>query len=66
MMQCSAAQGSRQVADRTATRPFHVSVPEAELADLHRRMRETKWPEREMVTDASQGVRLASDHSVSP
>jgi pimeloyl-ACP methyl ester carboxylesterase len=41
-------------------RPFHVNVPESELADLRRRIRATRWPERETVTDASQGVQLAT------
>jgi pimeloyl-ACP methyl ester carboxylesterase len=39
-------------------RPFHVEVPEADLADLRRRIKATKWPERETVTDTSQGVQL--------
>ncbi len=46
--------------DNTAIRPFHVNVPEAELAELRRRIRATKWPERETVTDATQGVQLAT------
>jgi len=41
-------------------RPFRVHVPDAELADLKRRIGATKWPSRELVTDASQGVRLAT------
>jgi hypothetical protein len=49
--------------EATAIRPFHVNVPEAELTELRRRIRATKWPERETVTDASQGVQLASDDS---
>jgi hypothetical protein len=47
--------------DKTAIRPFHaVNVPEAELAELRRRINATKWPERETVPDASQGVQLAT------
>ena len=46
--------------DKTAVRPFHVNVPEAELAELRRRISATKWPERETVADASQGVQLAT------
>jgi pimeloyl-ACP methyl ester carboxylesterase len=38
--------------------PFRIDVPEAELADLRRRLRETRWPEREPVADWSQGVPL--------
>ena len=41
-------------------RPFHVNVPEAELTELRRRINATRWPERETVTDASQGVQLAT------
>src|SRR2546422_7507850 len=44
--------------NNTAIRPFHVNVPEAELTELRRRINATRWPEREMVTDASQGVQL--------
>ena len=47
--------------DTTAIRPFHVNVPEAELTELRRRIKATKWPERETVTDASQGVQLARE-----
>src|SRR5260370_40378757 len=46
--------------DKTAIRPFHVNIPEAELTELRRRINPTKWPERETVTDASQGVQLAT------
>jgi pimeloyl-ACP methyl ester carboxylesterase len=48
-------------ADKTAIRPFHVNnVPESELTELRRRINATRWPERETVTDASQGVQLAT------
>ena len=40
-------------------RPFQVGFPEAELTDLRRRVNATRWPERETVTDDSQGVPLA-------
>jgi pimeloyl-ACP methyl ester carboxylesterase len=42
-----------------AIRPFKVNVPEAELAELRRRLNATRWPERETVADDSQGVPLA-------
>ena len=42
-----------------AIRPFKVNVPEAELAELRKRIDATRWPERETVTDDSQGVPLA-------
>jgi pimeloyl-ACP methyl ester carboxylesterase len=47
-------------AGAAAIRPFHVDVPEGELADLRRRIAATRWPERETVADESQGVRLAT------
>jgi|SRR5208283_1943264 len=49
-----------QAADEAAIHPFHVNVPETELTELRRRINATKWPERETVTDASQGVQLAT------
>lgn len=39
-------------------RPFKVNVPEADLADLRRRIAATRWPGKETVADESQGVRL--------
>ncbi|BCG03088.1 hydrolase (plasmid) [Paraburkholderia sp. PGU19] len=46
--------------DKTAIRKLRVHVPESQLTDLRRRIKATKWPERETVTDASQGVQLAT------
>src|SRR6266850_1155872 len=43
-----------------AIRPFSVHVPDEALADLKRRIAATRWPEREMVADQSQGVQLAT------
>jgi pimeloyl-ACP methyl ester carboxylesterase len=50
----SAGSGSDKI------RPFSIDVPEAELTELRRRINATKWPERETVADASQGVQLAT------
>src|SRR5215468_7541738 len=47
-------------ADGNTVRPFKINVPEEKLVDLHRRISATNWPERETVTDASQGVQLAT------
>ncbi|HEX9470372.1 MAG TPA: epoxide hydrolase, partial [Bradyrhizobium sp.] len=47
-----------------AIRPFNVNFPEAELTELRRRINATKWPERETVTDASQGVQLATSQAL--
>jgi len=45
---------------KTEIRPFHVSVSDADLVELRRRINATKWPERETVSDESQGVQLAT------
>ena len=44
----------------SAIHPFSVHFPEADLADLRRRLKATRWPERETVNDTTQGVRLAT------
>jgi pimeloyl-ACP methyl ester carboxylesterase len=43
-----------------AIRPFHIDFPQAALVDLRRRVAATRWPNRETVTDQSQGVQLAT------
>ncbi len=61
MTQISATpQASKQADDKIAIRPFQVNIPEADLTELRRRINATKWPEPETVTDASQGVQLAT------
>jgi len=61
MTQASATQQrSETVAENTLIRSFQVDIPEAELSELRRRIHATKWPERETVSDASQGVQLAT------
>jgi pimeloyl-ACP methyl ester carboxylesterase len=57
-----AGNGSETVAREpgNAIRPFHINVPEADLAELRRRINATRWPEREAVADSSQGVQLAT------
>ena len=46
-------------------RPFQkVTVPETELTELRRRIKNTRWPERETVTDATQGVQLATTQAL--
>jgi len=53
-------QGSEQAADKSALRPFRVSIPEKELVELRRRIAATRWPTKELVEDRSQGVQLAT------
>ncbi len=45
---------------RTTTEAFRANVPDEELAELRRRIAATRWPHRELVTDRSQGVQLAT------
>ncbi len=54
----SETQPSRQSADKSAIRPLRVSFPESELTELRQRIKATRWPDRETVNDASQGVQL--------
>src|SRR5215469_16809715 len=42
-----------------AVRPFRIEIPEADLVELRQRINATRWPDRETVTDDSQGVPLA-------
>ena len=42
----------------TAILPFKIRIPDAALADLRRRIAETRWPDKETVTDQSQGAQL--------
>src|SRR5262249_22972029 len=50
------AKGQRSDAD--AIRPFSVHVPDEALTDLGRRLAATRWPDRETVSDRSQGAPL--------
>jgi Epoxide hydrolase N terminus len=44
----------------TEVRPFSIAIPDAALDDLRRRIGAVRWPSRELVTDRSQGVQLAT------
>ena len=58
---------SRQARAETksdAIREFHVNVPESELTELRRRINATRWPDRETVSDATQGVQLATTQAL--
>src|SRR5262245_38738395 len=59
-MASSTQTSGAAVADRDAIRPFRVNIPDAALAELRRRILATQWPEKETVTDDSQGVPLAT------
>ncbi|MGW2771714.1 alpha/beta fold hydrolase [Streptomyces olivaceoviridis] len=53
----AAASGDAQRS--AAVRPFRVRVPQKKLNELRRRVKETRWPDRETVRDRSQGAQLA-------
>jgi pimeloyl-ACP methyl ester carboxylesterase len=55
---------SEQATEKTALRPFQVRVPEEELAELRRRIKSTRWPDRETVPDQTQGVQLATTQAL--
>jgi len=44
----------------TTVRPFRVDIPDEAVEKLRRRIAETRWPPRELVGDASQGVQLTT------
>ncbi|MFL6513392.1 MAG: epoxide hydrolase family protein [Chthoniobacterales bacterium] len=46
--------------DHEAVRPYQINVPEEALTDLRQRIKATRWPEMETVTDQSQGVQLST------
>src|SRR4029453_16504017 len=55
----AAGPTARPAADDAAIRTFTVHEPQAALADLRRRIKATRWPDKETVADQSQGAQLA-------
>ncbi|RWK41082.1 epoxide hydrolase family protein [Mesorhizobium sp.] len=53
------ALANANAAEDRSIRPFTVSIPQAALEELRRRIAETRWPDRETVDDQSQGIQLA-------
>jgi pimeloyl-ACP methyl ester carboxylesterase len=55
----AAAPAQQKVAtEDVSIRRFHIAIPDEALVDLRRRIAATRWPDRETVSDQSQGVRL--------
>src|SRR5205085_6001046 len=54
------AVASFQPVDDPSVRPFHYHATDAEIADLKRRIKATKWPDKETVNDDTQGVQSAT------
>src|SRR5258708_4048425 len=52
------AAAMAQASGETSVRPFKFHASDEDLADLKRRVAATRWPEREQVSDDSQGVQL--------
>jgi pimeloyl-ACP methyl ester carboxylesterase len=50
----------QQAGDPASIRPFRVNFPESDLTELRKRINATRWPERETVSDQTQGVQLAT------
>ena len=55
----ASADEARDATDARSIRPFSIRIPEEAIVDLRQRIAMTRWPERENVADASQGVQLA-------
>ena len=55
---------TEKTTDATAIRPFTIDTPEDDLDDLRARIAATRWPEKETVDDASQGVELETMQAV--
>jgi pimeloyl-ACP methyl ester carboxylesterase len=51
---------TRATPDDEPIRPFRVNIPQTQLTELRRRIHDTQWPEKETVSDQSQGVPLAT------
>ena len=48
------------MSDTSSIRPFHFRATDQAIADLKKRVAATKWPDKETVSDQSQGVQLAT------
>ncbi|NIX78228.1 epoxide hydrolase 1 [Microvirga sp. c23x22] len=56
----TAAATPGKATEDTAIHPFRTVIPDDALVDLRRRIAMTRWPDKETVTDQSQGVPLAT------
>jgi pimeloyl-ACP methyl ester carboxylesterase len=51
---------SSTVGAATEIKPFQIEIQDEQIDDLLRRIAATRWPSKELVTDRSQGVQLAT------
>jgi hypothetical protein len=59
MAASTSREASTAVADAATIRPSRIDVPQEEIDELRRRVQATRWPDKETVSDRSQGVQLA-------
>jgi len=60
----SFGQKKQTKVDSEAIRPYHISISKEALTDLRNRVNATRWPDKETVTDQSQGVKLQQIQSL--
>ncbi|MGN8342504.1 epoxide hydrolase family protein [Pseudomonas sp. SMV71] len=51
--------GASAPSQSDAIRPYHIHVDEAKLTEMRKRIAASRWPDKETVSDVSQGVQLA-------
>jgi pimeloyl-ACP methyl ester carboxylesterase len=54
------ATASTQPASAEGVRPFTIDIPDEQIEDLRSRIEATRWPGKETVPDATQGVQLVT------
>lgn len=55
----TAAENITRILSDNNIHPFRIAIPDADLADLKYRLQRTRWPDKETVNDASQGLQLS-------
>ncbi len=60
MATTTSKESATAAVEGAAIRPFRIDIPQEETDELRRRLQETRWPEKETVSDTSQGVQLAT------
>jgi pimeloyl-ACP methyl ester carboxylesterase len=60
MAATTSKESATAAVEGAAIRPFRIEIPQEETDELRRRLQETRWPEKETVSDTSQGVQLAT------
>jgi hypothetical protein len=54
------AAAQTKSSEKSAIHPFYVHVPEAKMIELRKRISATQWPDRETVTNQSEGPQLGT------